>query len=142
MSTAQVVSESPVFGLGYHENLTMDPTGRLRVNTGGTGGSSASNPSFVSLSSAQQVKSGNTVVAIPANTSTLVWTSDPAARVLRLVPLAGNANFLMQDDGQPATANSTPIPAGYVFNLIEPPPSANIYVYSTIAGSISVSEGT
>jgi hypothetical protein len=57
------------------------------------------------------------------------------------VPLAGNVNMLMQDDGAAATANSTPIPSGYVFNLVEPPPANNIYVYSTTAGSISVSQG-
>ncbi len=69
------------------------------------------------------------------------------ARVLRIVP--NNATCTMTDDSTAATATSTPIPGGYVWNIVEPPPSvlsdgvtlASVHVFCTAAAVVSVSQG-
>ena len=87
----------------------------------------------------QQVPAGETAAYVPANTSTLVWAASAAARVLRIIP--DNTTCTMRSDGGTASATSTPIPGGYVFNLIEPPPAANVSLYCRSPANVAVAQG-
>jgi hypothetical protein len=87
-----------------------------------------------------QIPVGDASVSVPATTSTLVWTADAKARVLRVVPSNSTCN-IQCDSAAAASANSTPIPSGYVWNQIEPPPANSCYMYCTTAATVAVSVG-
>ncbi|CAN5950084.1 unnamed protein product [Sphagnum jensenii] len=87
-------------------------------------------------------------VAISANTNTAVYTptnTPPYPRVVRIIPLlssgGSNTTCAMNDTPGAATATSTPIPGGYVYNLTEPSPSNVVDLYCTTGGYVSVEVG-
>ena len=92
------------------------------------------------LVSPQQIPVGDSYAAVPATQSTLIWVSSPSVRVLRIVPNTTTCTMECDATAQ-ASANSTPIPTGWVFNLAEPPPTMSCYAYCTAATTIAVSPG-
>ena len=143
---ANATSTAPSYTAGG-QPLSMDLSGNLRVTLGGVSvslgaGSAAIGSVTVSSTAApaQQTPVGDAAVSVPAATSTLVWTTSAAARVLRIVP-AITTCMMRADSTASANATSTPIPGGYVWNLIEPPPNASVYVYCPTATVVAVSQG-
>jgi hypothetical protein len=95
---------------------------------------------FNSAAPAQQAPIGDASVSVPASTSTRIWVASALARVLRIVP-NNTTCFMEADSTATASAASTPIPGGYVFNLVEPPPTYSVYAFCTTATTIAVSQG-
>jgi hypothetical protein len=107
------------------------------------GAGPSAGPGYTYLASPQQtMQSGVVPVTVAANTDTLIWAASTSARTLKVIPEASNASCRLNDTGAAASPTAGfAIPGGYVWNLIEPPPNANVHAYCTSAAVIDVSQG-
>jgi hypothetical protein len=92
------------------------------------------------ISAPTQQTSTDTNVSVAVNTSTVVWTTSSTVRFLSIVP--NIQSCFMRQDGGTASANSTPIPGGWDWNLSEPPPNTNVTIFCTNVGNVAVHQGT
>ena len=79
-----------------------------------------------------------TSVSVPANTSTQVIAANATRRGLQIVPAAATCS--MNDAGGTASATSKPIPGGWNYTELDPPPSSAVTVACTSATTVSVTE--
>jgi hypothetical protein len=80
-----------------------------------------------------------TSVSVPANASTLLIGANPARRKLDVIPNASSCTI--NDAGGTASATSKPIPGGWTYGELDPPPNGAVYGFCPTATTISVTEG-
>ena len=118
------------------------PQTALRVNGAFV---SSNNPVPVSgsvvVSASQQTMQAPYSVTVNPNTSTLLWSANTSARTLKILP-ANNVISYFNDTGNAASPSAGwRSITGYVWNINEPPPNANIYVYSLQSEIFTISQG-
>ena len=79
-----------------------------------------------------------TSVSVPAGASTQLIAANATRRGLQVVPAASGC--YLNDGGGTASATSKPIPGGWNYTELDPPPSTAVTAYCTAATTVSVTE--